>query len=78
MLRMPAETFDEWRLLFDYEPWGEERMEYLHGFNTAALSGRKKPPAYYMPFVHPPKPEMSGEAMKNIIVALPGVTWTTS
>ncbi len=76
VLEMPAELFDEWRLLFNHEPWGEERLEYLLGFTTAALVGKGRAPSWYMPFITPPKREMSGEEMKAVIKGIPGVVWS--
>lgn len=63
-------------MLFDIEPWGEERAEYLHGFQTAAILRDGSAPAKHMIFVHPPKPQMTGEEIMNVIKCIPGVEIT--
>lgn len=51
----PAELFEEWRTLYDMEPWGEERTDYAVGTVIAhmlAANGiEPKLPRDYMLFL---------------------------
>lgn len=76
VLSMPSEQFDEWRLLFNHEPWGDERLEYLLGYAVSELAGKGRVPMWYMPFVTPPKEEQDPEQMKAIVKSIPGVVWS--
>ena len=66
---MPLKLFEEWRTLYEMEPWADERADYAAGAIVASVNkdegkilefARK-----YMPFlVRPPKKPQSEEDMK--------------
>jgi hypothetical protein len=66
---MPTKLFEEWRTLYEMEPWAEERADYAAGSIAASINhdegkimelARK-----YMPFLKKPiKKPQSEEEMK--------------
>lgn len=72
---MPTQLFEEWRALYDLEPWAEERADYAADEIVAAqwaTHGTKpKPTGEYMRFLktHEPKPQSQRE-MKAVLEAV--------
>jgi hypothetical protein len=66
MAEMPLELLEEWRTLYDLEPWGEERTDLATGIaisHNAAVHGvESKPPAKYMHYIDPERYEPKGQA----------------
>jgi hypothetical protein len=72
---MPLELFEEWRTLYEIEPWADERADYAAGAIVASLQkdqgkivelARK-----YMPFLkQPPKRPQSEADMKAVWKAI--------
>ena len=51
----PLDVFEQWRVLYGLEPWGEERSDLAAGIavmhNVAAHGTDPKAPADYMPYL---------------------------
>ncbi len=67
-----VEVFEEWRLLYDMEPWGEERSDLAAGvqiMHQASAAGVKpRAPIDYMPFLkrEESKPQTQEEQMAEV------------
>lgn len=70
-----AETIEQWRTLYDLEPWAEERADIAAGIgvmHTVAAAGVKpRQPVDYMPYLQrdEPKPQ-SVEEQKAVVNAI--------
>jgi hypothetical protein len=67
---MPLELFDEWRTLYEMEPWADERADYAAGAIVASLNNDEgkivELAQKYMPFLQKPKKRpQSEEDMKR-------------
>ena len=66
----PIELFEEWRTLYELEPWADERADLAVGTAIAHVNAchgvEPKPPAEYMYYLHKAEPvEQSEEDMKS-------------
>jgi hypothetical protein len=63
---MPSPLFEEWRTLYDMEPWGDERADYTAGAIVASTQGDSgkvlELARKYMPFLKSPKRKPQTEA----------------
>ena len=71
----PIELFEEWRILYGMEPWGEERADIAVGTaianNMACHGVEPKEPAEYMEYLRKEQPQEQSEAsMKATIGGL--------
>jgi len=83
--RLPAETFFEWLVFVDLEPFEEEKSDYRHGHLIATLANahrntKRRPTPYSlqdgilrfgdMMEVHATKPRQNWQDMKAISMAM--------
>lgn len=70
MKAIPPRLFEEWRELYELEPWAEERSDLAAGItimhNVAAHGAQAREPMKYMPFLRAYRREkpQSQEEMK--------------
>jgi hypothetical protein len=63
----PSQMFEEWRTLYEMEPWADERsdlaagIQIMHNVNAAGVDPRQ--PAEYMPYLRrePAKPQSEAD-----------------
>jgi len=58
---IPTEIFEQWRVLYDAEPWGEDRIDFAFGtaimHNAAAHRMETRSPMDYMHYLRKQKRE---------------------
>lgn len=67
---MPAALFEEWRALYDCEPWADERADLAVGqaisYTAAFHNVAPKAPREYMELLRtPPKPQTQDDLMRT-------------
>ena len=76
MKSIPLPLFEEWRTLYDLEPWAEERADFATGtaimHNAAAHNAETRQPAEYMHYLraHRREKPQSEETMKAAFDAI--------
>jgi hypothetical protein len=74
LAEVPTALFEEWRALYDAEPWDAERSDMAAGgvicATLAARGAKPKSPNKYMPFLKQAKPKPQSQAdMKAVLEA---------
>ena len=74
LAELPTALFEEWRALYDGEPWDAERSDLAAGgmicASLAAHGGKPRSPEKYMPFLKQPKPKPQSQIeMKAVLEA---------